>query len=506
MFIKNKIIRDTVLLTVMQLFLDSAALLLNVFINDRLGSSAMGVLSLTGAFLAMASILSNGNAFLCTSRLISEEIGHKNGSPDKVLFHGIKLCMIMSVIVSAAVVMQADRVGRMFFEGADISGPIKLIPAALICGAISSCLKGYFNACRKSAVTAAGDIIEFLVKSLFIVGVTLVSGNSANNSVCVIMVSGIAAGNVSSMIFFTVAYMRGHGPLRKNSTLDFKQYMKYALPIMGGGVLTTFLSSTNDALIPYCLRQNGDSTTEALSRFGIFEAIVIPTLFFPSVVLCSMSGIIVSETARASAAGNSERIQTLSGRIKDSTIMYAVFASAVLIRFGRTIGELIGGGELAGEIISLTAPVIPFIYLEIVLEAIIKGTGQQAFSSLNYLAEYIIRISSVLIIVPRIGFYGVVFSYYASNIIGNISRFIFLTRTTGMKINFIRSILVPVVYSFMTLSASELIFFLMHIDNKSPVFMVTEVIIWGAEYYTIMMLLGKIKINRTVNKKAVVHI
>ncbi|MBQ3885169.1 MAG: polysaccharide biosynthesis C-terminal domain-containing protein, partial [Ruminococcus sp.] len=315
-----------------------------------------------------------------------------------------------------------------------------------------------------------------------------------------------AAGNVSSMIFFTVAYMRGHGPLRKNSTLDFKQYMKYALPIMGGGVLTTFLSSTNDALIPYCLRQNGDSTTEALSRFGIFEAIVIPTLFFPSVVLCSMSGIIVSETARASAAGNSERIQTLSGRIKDSTIMYAVFASAVLIRFGRTIGELIGGGELAGEIISLTAPVIPFIYLEIVLEAIIKGTGQQAFSSLNYLAEYIIRISSVLIIVPRIGFYGVVFSYYASNIIGNISRFIFLTRTTGMKINFIRSILVPVVYSFMTLSASELIFFLMHIDNKSPVFMVTEVIIWGAEYYTIMMLLGKIKINRTVNKKAVVHI
>ncbi|MBQ3948062.1 MAG: polysaccharide biosynthesis protein, partial [Ruminococcus sp.] len=73
MFIKNKMIRDTVLLTVMQLFLDSAALLLNVFINDRLGSSAMGVLSLTGAFLAMASILSNGNAFLCTSRLISEE-------------------------------------------------------------------------------------------------------------------------------------------------------------------------------------------------------------------------------------------------------------------------------------------------------------------------------------------------------------------------------------------------------------------------------------------------
>ena len=74
MLIKNKIIRDTVLLTLMQIALDSAGLLLNVFITGRLGSSAMGILSLTGSFLVLAGTLSNGNAFLCTSRLVSEEI------------------------------------------------------------------------------------------------------------------------------------------------------------------------------------------------------------------------------------------------------------------------------------------------------------------------------------------------------------------------------------------------------------------------------------------------
>ena len=30
---------------------------------------------------------------------------------------------------------------------------------------------------------------------------------------------------------------------------------------------------------------------------------------------------------------------------------------------------------------------MPFIYLEIVLEALIKGMGKQNFSSLNYLAD-----------------------------------------------------------------------------------------------------------------------
>ena len=41
--IKNKIVRDTILLTIMQLILDSAALFLNGFITRRLGASAIGI-------------------------------------------------------------------------------------------------------------------------------------------------------------------------------------------------------------------------------------------------------------------------------------------------------------------------------------------------------------------------------------------------------------------------------------------------------------------------------
>ena len=95
MFIRRKIVRDTLMLTVMQLFLDTASLMLNAFITRKLGSSAIGVLTLTGTFLGLAGIISNGNAYLCTSRLISEELGKKDSSPEHILAHGIKLCMIL---------------------------------------------------------------------------------------------------------------------------------------------------------------------------------------------------------------------------------------------------------------------------------------------------------------------------------------------------------------------------------------------------------------------------
>ena len=45
--------------------------------------------------------------------------------------------------------------------------------------------------------------------------------------------------------------------------------------------------------------------------------------------------------------------------------------------FGNEIGILLDGGEIAGIMIGVIAPVIPFIYLEIVLEAIIKGLERQ---------------------------------------------------------------------------------------------------------------------------------
>ena len=71
MLVKSKILRDTILLTAMQLLLDTSALLLNAFITRRLGASAIGILTLMGSFLMLAGVISNGNAFLCTSRLIS---------------------------------------------------------------------------------------------------------------------------------------------------------------------------------------------------------------------------------------------------------------------------------------------------------------------------------------------------------------------------------------------------------------------------------------------------
>lgn len=497
MFGKNKIVRDTVMLTVMQLFLDTAGLMLNSFITRRLGASAMGILSLTGSFLVLAGTVSNGNAFLCTSRLISEELGKTNKNPNRVLLSGLMLCTILSVSVSVILLGFSDAIGIKFFKSSEMSLAVKLMPLALIPGALSACFKGYFNAFRKSSVTAAADILEFIVKSAVILMITLSAGDLSDGSICGIMIFGIIAGSCSSLAFLLIMFARLHQSYSGKPSVTFKKYVSLAIPIMVGGIITSALSSTNDALVPITLRQYGDSVSKALSQFGIFEAIVIPTLFFPSVILCSMSGIIVSESARASAAGNRERIKSISGRLIKYTLIFAIFASAVLMKFGNEIGELLGGRELAGRMITIIAPVVPFIYLEIILEALIKGMGLQGFSSLNYLAEYAVRISVVLIFVPKFGFYGIVASYYTSNVMGNCSRLIKVLRHTGTKLNPLKNIFVPILYAFLTMGATELLMRVIGTDGSRIPNLILFASVWAAGYFTIFHIMKGKKIRNS---------
>lgn len=485
--VKNKLLRDTVLLTIMQLALDSAALMLNSFITKQLGASAVGLFSLMGSFLGLAGIISDGNSFLCTSRLISEELGKKHGNPNRVLLHGITLCMMISTVVSTVIFIFAHPIGTLFFGSDEMTAPLRFMPIALISGAACGCIGGYYNACRKASLAAVGDIVGFVVKAIVIVVMTVSASNHDSASACRIMITAVITGNVASLLFMLFLFPSVRIKSMGRSSISFKDYAALAFPIMGGSILTSVLSSANDALVPVCLRQFGDSQEKALALFGIFEAIVIPTVFFPSVVLCSLSGMIVTESARASAAENKERLKSLTQRIIRYTLIYAAASSAILIRFGRPIGVLLGGGETGGKMIAAIAPVVPFIYLEIVLEALIKGMGLQGFSSLNYLAEYVIRISIVLILVPRSGFTGIAVSYYASNIFGNVNRLAKLLRHTSAPLKPLKTLFLPALYCVLTMSAAELLCDLMRLNDSSVFGMIFFIVIWLGGYLGIFV-------------------
>ena len=440
---RKSILRDTIQLTIVQFFLECVSLLLNVWLTRHLGAATVGITALTGSFFQLAATAANGNGFLCTSRFVSEELGKPNGNPNRVLAYAISFCLLLGIPVSGLIFCCAEPLSLRFLKSADLAVPVRVFAMILPLGGVCACLKGYLNAVCRVTYAAICDIIECLTRCSVLMVLLQIQTVHTNTSVCMAM--AISTGSSTIIGFFFLLWFCCKSRIAHTGTvsLSLGRYIRLAIPVLFGGCLTAALSSTNDALIPVTLRQAGNSTEAALSQFGVFEAIVIPVLFFPSTILCALSGILITESARATAAGNQKRLQHLTDATVQRTLQLSVFIAAGLLVYGNLIGNLLDGGEFAGYLIRLLAPVVPFIYLEIVLEALLKGMGQQSFSSMNYLVEYTIRIAIVLVCIPKIGFYGIVLSYYASNICGNCGRLWKTCRTANMPFSFWRMLGLP---------------------------------------------------------------
>lgn len=459
---KRNILKDTILLTVIQMALDGASLLLNAYLAQHLGTEAIGILTLTASFFRLAALTANGNAFLCVSRFISEELGKKERDPGRVMLYCLIVSIGLSCIIGALLIGSAPWCSVRFLKSAAYIQPIRWMALSLPLIALTACVRGWFNACCRSGMCAAADVVDFVIRTLVMIAAVCGYHVQSNTALCMMTAVSVIAGT-AAQLFFLLCFLRlCRAGKTGRASLTLRSYIRFAIPVMAGSALTSFLSSANDALVPITLRQAGSSTGEALSQFGIFEAIILPALFFPSTILCSLAGILVTETAREKAGGRFVRITALAESVVRMTILYAVFAATLFLLFGRRLGELLGGGEIAGKMIMILAPVVPFIYLEIVLESIIKGLGEQAFSSVNYLCEYIIRISFVLLFIPLFGFYGIILSYYASNICGNLARIILVIRKTGMNPDPVRLVGIPVFAAVMGSQIMRLAAALLH--------------------------------------------
>lgn len=417
---KHSIAKDTIFMTIVDFILQGITLLMNIFLTRKLGEEMLGVVSLVLSFYNTFVVISNGNSFLCANRFISEERGKATGNANTILMYSILWSAILSVSSTILIVTFSDNICGKLLNNVEYSSGIKIIASTLVLTAMTSSIKGYFHAHRKISIPLISGCIEFFVRNISIAIIIY----TFNTNVITMLSISILVGESTSMIFLFISLIKHLQQTNLLTDVSFKSYIVKSIPIALNSSIPLILSTCNDALLPITLRQCGSSAEQSFELYGMFEAIVIPIIFFPSSILCSLSCIIVPEIARCNTSRNYLRVRSVSFKAIRLTLIFSLMVSIGLFMFGDNLAILIGSTPFSGKIVKILSPVVPLIYLEIVLESILKGLGKHGFSSINYVAEYIVRISTLLICVPLFHFYGIVISYYASNIVGNVSRII----------------------------------------------------------------------------------
>jgi stage V sporulation protein B len=458
---ENKIAFDTVKMSAVSLVLQGFGLLLNIILTNTLGTVAVGVMTLIMTIFGFIIVLANGNIFISTNRFVSEEIGSENRNFCFIM----KLAMTFSVSLSSFfAVLSIVFSGRLAALTGDpnISLSVRILALSLVPAGIGSCIRGYFHARREVRVPLTGEITEFAVRWVILMAGVLFLVNRGVSIYLLIAVSALLS-EIISGVYYVACYLKEYRifsklPDCRRRIRSFAGYMKLNLPIIAAGYVQMTMSALNDALVPVALIHYHSASDAAMSEYGLFESIIIPAVFFPSVVLSSLHTVIIPEIARANASGNTFRVRHLTYKVFKKTLTYAILAAGILFAAGEDIGVILSPqNPLVADTLVKMFFVVPFIYMEIVLEGILKGLGRQGFSTVNSLIEYIIRILCVIIFVNIYGFAGVLISYYASNIFSNIARIIAVCKWTGVRFSFVSLLIMPAASLFFSITLSMMI-------------------------------------------------
>ena len=262
---RRSVIRDTIQMTVIQFFLECLALLFNAWMTRRVGAATVGTLALAGSFFNLAAMVAGGNAMLCASRFVSEELGKSCGCPAQILRNAVRFCLLLSVPVSAGIFAFAEPLSRQFLQSTAMAQAVRLMALLLPLGSISACLKGYFNAVCRVTVTAGCDVAEFLLRAGLLTGLLLWHRAAKPEQVCTYLVGSMAAGT----LFSNDIYKRFINP----KCSDAKQLTMMRLCIVISGVLTLGMAMGVSSIL--------GTIMIGLSLTAAFSVIVIVALFFP---------------------------------------------------------------------------------------------------------------------------------------------------------------------------------------------------------------------------------
>ena len=210
------------------------------------------------------------------------------------------------------------------------------------------------------------------------------------------------------------------------------------------------MSVIEHSTIPASLERYGHSKQNALHSYGIVIGMVMPLLSFPAIVIFSFASLIIPEISDVYARTDKKRIQYITSRAIKTVLVFSIPVACIFFFFGNELGMLVYQNESAGVYLRIFAFTAPLMYLDKIVDGILKGLNEQ----LHYLAYNImdsfIRVILVIILVPRFGIAGIIITVYVSSIFNTGLSLLRLIKVTEIKIK-VLWITAPLIISILIL-------------------------------------------------------
>lgn len=445
---RKKLILNALILTISTLSLSFISMSFRVYLSRKIGSEGMGLFQLIMSIYLMAITISISGIRVTTTRLIAEELGKSNAhNVNKIMKNSFIYSLIFGISMFLLLYYGADFIGNNFIKDYRSVAPIRILSYSLPFISVGACFHGYFYGMRKVVRSITADIVESAVMMGIIISFMGLYADKGLSFTCTLIAFGTSVGNIVSTIYFYILYIfdKKNNPLYRNNNYSFKKIFSISFPIACSSYIQMGLKTIEDMLIPESLRKFGTSSSSTLEVFGVIKGMALPILFFPSVFLASFSTLIIPEIAEANALNNKQRVNYIISKVFKFTLLIAVFSTGLFMIFSDEMGTNIYKNNQVGIMLKILAPLIPFMYLDRIVDGSLNALDEQMATLKFNLIDMSIRIFLILYLIPKKGILGFIIVLFAGTLINSILSIGKLLKVTKIKFMFVDWILLPAI-------------------------------------------------------------
>ena len=168
-------------------------------------------------------------------------------------------------------------------------------------------------------------------------------------------------------------------------------------PVEGSRMLASALQAAESSLIPCTLTLYTGSRAEAMAQYGSLKGMALPLVVFPFSGLGALSGLLMPEITRAHTRGDLPAMLRLIFTMLRLTGAFSLAAGAGFVVFGAPLAQLVYRDADVGRMVQVLGFVAPFMYLESMVDGVLKGLGRMRGGAALLACEWVIAGSLPLI-------------------------------------------------------------------------------------------------------------
>ena len=461
---KETFMQGVITLIFSQILIKLLGLVYSLYLTNRegFGDKGNGIVAAGYQIYAMLLTVSSTGVPNAISKLISERIAigdHKGAH--RIFKIAFATFTVIGLVGTLLLFFGAHMIANYWLQIPDAEMTLVALSPAIFFVAISSVMRGYFNARQNIKATARSQTIEQIFKTALTIIFVEIVAILSNVSTEWMAGGATLATTVATMSGFAYLYLfyqtrKEEIATEVKSTVNYKyerirtiikKILMVSIPI----ALTAIMSSLNKNIDSFTVvRSLKEFMPEdmAISQYGILGGKVDTLTSLPLSINVAFATALVPAISAAKAKKD---YKTIKNKTSFSLL------TSILIGFPCTIGMFLFASQILGllfpnasagaTVLQISSLTIIFTILDQTIGGALQGYGKLMIPALAMGAGVIVKfiLNLILVPIPAIGVNGAAWASVACHVVAFTISIISLMRTFKLKLNFNKFVVKPII-------------------------------------------------------------